>query len=135
MYKRCSRCGARIPSGLKCPHCKREDSNRRDGVRKEYHTSRWKRLREATLAAYSYVDLYALYREGRIVPADRVHHIEEALDHPEAFYDPGNLFPLSDASHHEVHRRYKDEGEALVRRELRSYLRRWKTEPKKPQIG
>lgn len=127
IWKRCSRCGARVPTGQQCK-CKKErpEQKRTDGIRKEYHTERWKKAREYTLKKYGYVDLYALYHNGRVTPADRVHHIKLVLDDPEAFYDISNHFPCSDASHHEIHRRYKDEDMGQVQDELRSYLERYK---------
>lgn len=133
IYKRCPRCGKRIQEGTKCLECTRKiraTSNRTDGIRKEYHTSRWEKEREWCLARHGYVDLYALYHDGRIKAADRVHHICEVLEEPERFHDPENHFPCSDASHHEIHRRYKSEGPEKIQKELRDYLRRWENEQK-----
>ena len=128
IYKRCPRCGARIPSGTKCPKCKTHESGRKksDGVRKEYKTYKWQQLRDYCLKRYNYMDLYALYHDGKIVAADRVHHIVEALDAPERFYDTTNHFPCSDASHHMIHYRYKTEGAAAVQDELRRYIDQWR---------
>ena len=83
-------------------------------------------MREYCLRSFDFVDLYALYHDGKIIPADRVHHIVEALEDPDRFYDSTNHFPVSDASHHEIHLRMKIEGAELVRQELFGYIRDWK---------
>lgn len=84
-------------------------------------------MRLYCLQRYDFVDLYALYHDGKVVAADRVHHIVEAMEDPERFYDSTNHFPVSDASHQEIHRRMKMERPDEVRRELFGYLRRWQT--------
>lgn len=85
-------------------------------------------MRELVLDQYSRVDLYALYHDGRIRQADRVHHIMPALDDQAAFYRLENLFPCSDGSHHEIHDRYRKEDERRVQEELRQYIRRYRAE-------
>ena len=129
IYKRCPRCGARIPEGTTCRKCeleKRRTSNRTDGVRKEYKTQRWKDIRQYCLNRYDNLDLYALYHDGQIIAADRVHHIVEALEAPELFYDTENHFPVSDGSHQDIHRRMKMEPREIVQDELRKYLKMWR---------
>lgn len=129
IYKRCSRCGARIPTGTKCQKCAKEirrTSNRTDGIRKEYKSTAWTHERLRCLERYDYVDLYALYRKGKIVPADQVHHIEEVLESPERFHDESNHFPVSAGSHTEIHWRYSHENREKVQEELRDYLRKWR---------
>lgn len=131
IYKRCPRCGRRLPSGTRCEECEKErrrTSNRTDGVRSEYKKGRWERERQLCLQRFCYVDLYALYRHGKVMDADRVHHIVEALEDPSLFHDPANHFPTSDASHHEIHARYKTEGAHAVQQELRGYIARWTEE-------
>lgn len=129
IYKRCPRCGKRIEEGKQCQTCKRiqrNTSNRTDGVRKEYKTYAWLQARERCFNAYDHIDIYALYRYGQVIPADRIHHITEALDAPELFYEPSNHFPTSESSHKEIHDRYKMEDAETVRQELRSYLVRYR---------
>ena len=133
IYKRCPRCGERIPSGTYCAKCRREarkTGNRTDGIRKEYKSAAWTHERESCLRRFSYIDLYALYHDGRIVPADQVHHIEEILDSPERFHDPLNHFPVSQGSHHDIHWRYKHEDKEAVQKELLLYIRKWKESTK-----
>ena len=83
-------------------------------------------MREFCLNRYDHIDLYALYHDGNVVAADRVHHIVEALEDPSLFYDAENHFPISDASHHAVHWRMKIESREAVQDELRKYLKMWK---------
>lgn len=128
IYRRCPRCGKRVEEGKQCA-CKkisRNQSNRTDGIRKEYHTYAWLQARERCFNAYDHIDIYALYKDGRVIPADRIHHIVEALDDPELFYEPSNHFPTSEASHKEIHDRYKAEDAEAVRNELRSYLKKYR---------
>ena len=129
IYKRCPVCGRRIEEGTKCACIKRQHSksNRTDGVRQNYKSYRWQKLRELILRQYDFIDLYALYHDGKIAPADCIHHITEILEDPEGFYDPSNLFPTSSGSHAEIHERYKREDAEKVRQELREYKRRWRS--------
>ena len=131
IYKRCPRCGRRIPTGTRCESCEKErrrTANHTDGIRKEYKTKRWEHERIQCLQRFNFVDLYALYHENQILSADRLHHIVEALDAPELFHDQANHFPVSNWSHNEIHRRYKAEGAQLVQDELRHYMKRWEHE-------
>lgn len=129
IWKRCSLCGARIPTGTRCT-CKRSAHNdqRLDGIRKAYHSYRWQRAREEALNRYNHVDLYALYHDGKIVQADSVHHIVPVLDNEKLFFIASNHFPCSAASHAEIHRRYKEEGAEKVQEELRRYLSKYRAE-------
>ena len=127
IWKRCPICGRRVETGKECA-CKRKQhnqSNRTDGIRKQYKSTRWQKLRLAILQQYDYIDLYALYHDGKVVPADCVHHITEILDDPGGFYDVPNLFPTSSGSHAAIHERYRREDPVAVRNELREYKRRW----------
>ena len=129
IYKRCSRCGARVPSGTTCS-CKKKnirEYSKATGVKKEYHTQRWKNLRQYVMIKYNNLDIYMLYKYGRVVSADTVHHIELSQDRPDLFYSDQNLIPLSRSAHTEVHERYRKEGKAAVQAELRGFLMRYQT--------
>ena len=128
IYKRCPSCGRRIEEGKICEPCarkRRRTGNRTDGIRHEYKTARWQKAREQCLQTFDFIDLYALYHDGCILSADRVHHIYEILDYPERFYLPDNHIPVSDWSHQEIHRRYRDEDPETVRQELIRYRKKW----------
>ena len=116
IYKRCSRCGSRVPAGTTCP-CRKNNIReyaKPTGVKKEYHTQRWKNLRQFVLNSYDGLDIYMMYKHNRIVAADTVHHIELSQDRPDLFYSDSNLIPVSRAGHKEVHARYEREGKTVV---------------------
>ena len=123
IYKRCGRCGKRIQSGSTCACLKRNlrEYTKPVGIKKEYHTQRWKNLRTYILMKYNAIDIYTLYKYGRIEPADTVHHIESAQDRPDLFYTGENLIPVSRAGHMEIHARYKNEDKQTVKEELKKY--------------
>lgn len=106
IYKRCPRCGKRIPSGTQCPDCKREYS-KPDGIYKLYHTKRWRDLRSYIMSRHNGVDLWALHRHGRIECAETVHHITPTTDDETMFFKAANLIPVSRSSHDEIHALYK----------------------------
>ena len=101
IYKRCSRCGGRVPAGTTCP-CRKNNIReyaKPTGIKKEYHTQRWKNLRQFVLNSYDGLDIYMMYKHNRIVAADTVHHIELSQDRPDLFYSDSNLIPVSRAGH------------------------------------
>ena len=112
IYKRCPRCGKRLPSGKTCT-CKREYAPP-EGTRKLYHSYRWQKLQQTVMAMYGGMDQWELAR-GRVTPAQVVHHIIPAEEAPELFWSPSNLIPLSRASHDEVHVLYREGGEQRER--------------------
>lgn len=123
IYRQCGRCGRRIPSGTKCP-CYSKDRRsyaKPSGIRKDYHTQRWKNLRQYVMTKYNGLDIYQLYKYHRAVPADTAHHIQPAAEKPERFYSDQNLIPVSRQSHEEIHNRYKHERQADVIKELQRY--------------
>lgn len=130
IYKRCARCGKRIPSGSTCECYKKALKDRvhakAKGIKKEYHTQRWKDLRSAVMSEYSGIDVYTLYKHGRVVPADTMHHIEPTNWRPELFYAYDNLLPVSRKGHIEIHERYKKENVNEVKEELREYQKRFR---------
>lgn len=124
IYKRCARCGGRVPSGERC-ECESKNIRtytKAEGIKKEYHTQRWKELREYVMNKYGRIDLYALHKYHRVVLADTAHHIETTHDRPDLFYSSDNLIPVSRVSHTEIHNRYKGEDKGKVQTELRDFL-------------
>ena len=80
IYKRCSRCGKRIPSGSKCS-CRKErhreyDRYSRDKKSKEFYDSgEWMRARQQALDLDDGIDVYLYMTSGEIKAADTVHHM------------------------------------------------------------
>lgn len=128
IYKRCGRCGKRIESGTTCQCYNREKRIYRpaEGIRKEYHSQRWKDLRTYVMSQYNGIDIYMLYKYGKVVPADTVHHIMPTCDSPGLFYSSDNLMPVSRQGHAEIHDRYKQENQEAVIEELMSYTTKYR---------
>lgn len=106
IYKRCSLCGRRIPSGTECG-CRKREYNEPQGIYKLYHTQRWQKIRAAVISNYSGMDPWALKVHGRIECAETVHHIIPTVDDDTLFFSIKNLIPVSRASHDEIHAMYK----------------------------
>lgn len=134
IYRRCGRCGKRVPSGSTCPcvkECKKirdkdYDKNNRDKGRDIfYHSKGWKAARAECIRQHIGIDIYLYYDEGKIVPAEMVHHIETAVQAWDHRLDQGNLIPLSNQSHARIHK-YMNEGrEREMQALLKGFLRKW----------
>ena len=55
-----------------------------------------------------YIDLYAYYHDGKLVPATMVHHIIPVSKDYTKRLDRDNLIPLSDKRHGIVHKQMKE---------------------------
>lgn len=106
IYKRCSHCGKRIPSGTTCK-CRKREYCKPQGIYTLYHTQRWQNLRATVMARYNGVDQWALHEHSRIEYAETVHHIIPTADNEELFFSVDNLIPVSRGSHDEIHALYK----------------------------
>ena len=110
LYKRCSRCGKRIPSGTACPCVKARhkeyDRYSRDKKSKQYYDSReWEKARASALDAD--IDVYLFMTEGRIEIADSVHHIIPLKEAWEERNSLGNLISLNHDTHSMIEQMYK----------------------------
>lgn len=114
IYKRCGRCGRRVPTGQQCPECSKIKRDRywhkKKGIYKQYHTTQWLQLSKTIMSMYGYADLVERSK-GHLVQADVVHHIAPTSDDPSRFYDVSNLIPLSRDTHDIVHRAYRRGGD------------------------
>ncbi len=127
IYKRCARCGKRIQSNETC-ECYSKYKRayaKATGIKKEYHTQRWKDLRAYVMSKFNNIDVYMLYRHSKIVAADTMHHIEPTSSRPELFYHDDNLIPVSRQGHAEIHSRYKAEDAETVKKELQEYRKKY----------
>lgn len=148
IYKRCSRCGKRIPSGTTC-ECikifqrqqKKErdrdyDKNRRNKQRgRFYKTKAWELTRDDSRAKYIGIDIYAYYHEGILVASDMVHHIEPVSEAWEKRLDSDNLIPLTDKNHAYIHKEMKQGREEEIKKELRAYKQRWERKENSKREG
>lgn len=89
-----------------------------------YNSRRWRKLRALVLEDHNYICLYTLFKEGRIIKADCVHHITEIIDNEALAYEYNNLICLSKEKHKLIHELYKEDKEK-VQEELREMNRRW----------
>lgn len=106
IYKRCSHCGKRIPSGTTCK-CMKREYREPEGIYKLYHTQRWRDLREVVMVRYDGLDQWALSQHKRIEYAETAHHIIPTTDDESLFFALDNLIPVSRHSHDEIHALYK----------------------------
>lgn len=112
LYKRCGRCGKRIPSGSTCPcikarHKEYDRYSRDKESRQFYGSSEWLRIRSAAMEADGGIDVYLFMTEGKLVPADTVHHIIPLQDDWQKRMDINNLMSLSHGTHSMIEQMYK----------------------------
>lgn len=101
----CKYCGV-VNKPHQCPHAKRKtDRNRIDN--KVYESKEYRELRTEVLDDYNHMCLWSLYIEGKVIGADRTHHIIEIVQDESKAIDYYNLIPLNHNKHDEVHRLYK----------------------------
>lgn len=119
IYKRCSRCGKRIPSGSTCPCIKQRhreyDRYSRDKKSKNFYGGKeWEMTRAAVLDVDDGIDVYLYMTQGVIVAADTVHHIIPIKDDWERRVDIDNMMSLSSDTHSMIEQMYrKNKGEMI----------------------
>lgn len=116
LYRLC-RCGAIIPQGTEmCPRCEAQHRSRHMVYNKQcrdrqsvhfYVSKEWLRIRSVLLLIYDGVDIWSLFMEKTIKPAEEVHHIEELDEAWDRRLDPYNLIPLSHDTHTKITALYK----------------------------
>lgn len=119
IYKRCSRCGKRLPSGQKCPCLKERhqeyDRYSRDKKTKDFYGSReWERARDAALEADGGIDVYLYITTGEILLADTVHHIVPLKDDWSRRGDISNLMSLNHDTHSMIEQMYRKDKEKTI---------------------
>ena len=112
IYKRCSRCGKRMPSGSKCECIKARhkeyDKFTRDKVSDSfYHSKEWEIARANAISHYNGIDIYSYYVKGIIEYGTTVHHIVPLKDNWDMRIDKLNLIYLTDANHQHMHKEMK----------------------------
>lgn len=126
IYKRCGRCGKRIPSGSRCPcgkvRHKEYDRYSRDKKSKQYYdSSEWSRSRAAALEADQNYDVYIFMTEGRILGADTVHHIIPLKEDWNQRNNMENLMSLHHDTHSFIEALYRKD-EKKIQKELQQML-------------
>ena len=130
IYKRCSRCGKRIPSGTTCncykPRDKDYDRNRRDKKSYAfYHSPEWVKTRQDVLEMDG-MDLWAYATQGVLVAANSVHHIIPLKEDWSRRLDPDNLISLSESSHSRIEKAYKTGEKEAIQRQLLDIVRKFR---------
>lgn len=126
IYKRCSRCGKRLPEGQTCPcsklRHKEYDKYSRDSRSKDfYHSKEWIDARAKAIELDEGIDVYAYMTSGQVVAADTVHHIIPLRDDWSKRADMTNLMSLSHSSHSTIERLYK-QNKQKAQKSLRDML-------------
>lgn len=135
IFKRCSRCGRRISAGTECPcvskRYKYEDRYKADSnEHKFYVSSQWAKKRKAIFYTLGGLDIYSLYKYGRIELGQVVHHIIPVKDDWSLRFDSNNLIVLTEQNHRRLHL-LMEQGELekmQVITELQGYLMAFKRE-------
>lgn len=92
-----------------------------------YNSAEWKAARARALARDAGIDVYLYVTEGRVAPADTVHHIVELMEDYSKRCDMENLISISEATHGMVSKAYKDAAKkAAMQQELRECMREYK---------
>ncbi len=121
LMKYCNRngCNKLVPQGVtyckahtytKAERHKEYDSSCRNQVSKTFYNSNgWKAARARALARDTGIDIYLYITEGKVIPADMVHHIIELTEDHSKRCNLDNLISVSDKTHKTViDKAYKD---------------------------
>ena len=131
IFKRCSRCGRRLPAGSTCPCLKRRhqeyDRYSRDKKSKDFYSGKeWEIAREAALDADGGIDVYLYMTQDKVVVADSVHHIAPLKDDWSLRAELTNLISLHHDTHSQIEAMYKRDKagtQAMLRKILEEYRR------------
>lgn len=131
IYKRCSRCGKRIPSGSRCDclklRHKEYDKYSRDKKSKQYYDSKeWEQTRQNTLELDDGIDVYLFMTEGIVEIADTVHHIVPLRDDWTKRNDTDNLMSLHHDTHSKIERMYR-KNKSNMEKELKEMLEQYRS--------
>lgn len=112
IYKRCSRCGRRLPEGSICSCIKQRhkeyDKLSRDKKSKQFYNGReWEAARDAAIQRDQGIDVYIYMTTGEILPADTAHHITPLKDDWNKRCDINNLMSLNHDTHSMIEQMYK----------------------------
>ncbi len=148
LLKYCNRngCNKLVPQGVR--YCKEHTINktaenrerhkeydahcRNQTAKAFYNSSEWKATRARVLARDTGIDIYLYITEGRVVPADTVHHIVELMEDYSRRCDLDNLISISEATHSMISKAYKDE---IKKAQMQQTLRECISEYKKRLAG
>jgi 5-methylcytosine-specific restriction endonuclease McrA len=127
IYRRCGRCGKRIPSGTRCDCLKQRhkeyDRYARDKKLKVFYDSvAWIQKRRYVLDRDNGIDVYVFMKTGEVILADTVHHIVPLKDDWSRRLDEENLMSLNHDTHSLIESKYKENKDGMIE-ELEQMLR------------
>ena len=120
IYKRCSQCGKRLPSGSRCDclklrHKEYDKYSRDKKLDDFYHSGEWELTRKEVLLLDKGIDVYLYMISGQVVLADMIHHIEPLKDNWDRRCDIDNLFSLSHDIHSMIEAMYKKDKQETMK--------------------
>ena len=130
IYKRCSRCGRRLPEGAVCSCIKQRhreyDKYSRDRRSKQFYSSKeWEQSRNAAMQKDQGIDVYTYMTRGEIMQADTAHHIIPLKDNWEKRCDISNLMSLNHDTHSMIEQMYKKDKSGM-QSQLREMLKKYR---------
>lgn len=134
LYKRCPRCGSRIPAGTTCACTNRRhkeyNQTRQPKHYSFYWSSAWEQSRVKAIQRTDGLDLYSLYVFNRTEIGYTVHHIIPLEDDYGLRCDTDNLIYLTESNHQAIHKAMRDGKKAETVALLRGLLRRYERDQK-----
>lgn len=126
IYKRCSRCGKRLPLGSTCLCLKQRhkeyDKHYRDKRSKTFYDGKeWEAIRLMVLETDGGIDVYLFMTESKVVAADTVHHIIPLKDDWNSRNKIDNLISLHHGTHSMIEKKYRQD-KAKMQQELSKML-------------
>ena len=134
IYKRCDRCGKRLPAGTKCKCSKKRYKHEKiyidDKIESFYLSKEWRKKREYMIDVYHQLDIYDLYINDVISYGRIMHHIVPLKDDWNKRLEDTNLIYLTDSNHQALHdlMRKSEEDKKRVVSILRDLVLRFRKE-------
>ena len=131
-----------MPEGTVCPcrKIRRAESNRLYDKRQRdrrstafYNSAEWERVRQRVLNMDK-IDVYLYMTQGKVVPADTVHHIVPLKSDWNRRLDISNLMSLHHDTHSMVEREYAARGEKSMVYTLYTLLREFREKVKAGEV-
>ncbi|WAW14755.1 HNH endonuclease [Peptostreptococcus equinus] len=133
MLTKLCRCGRKIKVDDTCSVCgdrhRRYDKQARDPKTAAFYKStHWTKLSKIIRDRYYGIDVYHLFKYGKIIPSEMVHHIIPIKDDWDRRLDPDVLLPVSHESHAEIESIYRasDEHKSILISELFGYIKQFR---------
>ncbi|MBO0575116.1 endonuclease [Clostridium botulinum] len=144
LFKLCPYCGIKVPYDMEdCINkCKEKRNklrnkdydlyNRDKESTKIYKSKQWGKLTQQCKSRFNGLDIYQLYKYGKITKGELSHHIIEVKENKDRVFDISNLIYVSNKSHAEIHSTYNKskEDKLAIQAYLFEIVQKWKEEYK-----